>query len=64
MSNLVRLRSALAEGGFSAALISCSTNVFWLTGFTGSFGYVVVTASDAVFLTDSRYTIQAQEQVS
>lgn len=64
MSNLVRLRSALAEGGFTAALISAPTNVFWLTGFTGSFGYVVVTASDAVFLTDSRYTIQAQEQVS
>lgn len=64
MSNLVRLRSALAEGGFAAALISAPTNVFWLTGFTGTFGYVVVTASEAVFLTDSRYTIQAQEQVS
>ncbi len=64
MSNLVRLRSALAEGGFSAALISAPTNLFWLTGFTGSFGYVVVTASVAVFLTDSRYTIQAHEQVS
>jgi Xaa-Pro aminopeptidase len=64
MSNLARLRSALARNGFSAALISSPTNVFWLTGFTGSFGYVVVTAFDAVFLTDSRYTIQAQEQVS
>jgi Xaa-Pro aminopeptidase len=64
MSNLARLRSALANNGFSAALVSSPTNVFWLTGFTGSFGYVVVTAFDAVFLTDSRYTIQAQEQVS
>lgn len=64
MSNLARLRSALAGGGFSAALISCPTNVFWLTGFTGTFGYVVVTADNAVFMTDSRYTIQAHEQVS
>ncbi len=64
MSNLVRLRSALVAAGVTAALISAPTNVFWLTGFTGTFGYVIVTADDVVFLTDSRYTIQAQEQVS
>jgi Xaa-Pro aminopeptidase len=37
--------------------------VQWLTGFTGSFGIAVVTPNDQVFLTDSRYTIQAEEQV-
>lgn len=59
-----RLRKALATADIPAALISSNTNVFWLSGFTGSFGYVVVTPEKAVFITDSRYTIQASEQVS
>jgi Xaa-Pro aminopeptidase len=58
-----RLREAMGEAGFSALLVSDPTNVRWLTGFTGSYARVIVAAEDAVFVTDSRYTIQAQEQV-
>lgn len=47
-----------------AVLISSSTNLFWSVGFTGSFGYVLLTANDARFITDSRYTVQAREQVT
>lgn len=53
----------MAEMDVPALLVSEIGNVQWLTGFTGSFGYVVVTPDDAVFLTDSRYTIQARDEV-
>ncbi len=36
----------------------------WLTGFTGSAGTAVVTLSDAALWTDSRYFIQAEQQLS
>lgn len=63
MSNLHRLREKMAAAGISALLVSDIANVKWLTGFTGSFGYVLVTADQARFITDSRYTLQAQEQI-
>lgn len=36
----------------------------WITGFTGSAGTAVVTATDARLWTDSRYWIQAAEQLA
>lgn len=53
----------MAREGVEAMLVSDPTNVGWLTGFSGSFGRAVVTANDAVFVTDSRYTLQANEEV-
>lgn len=61
---LSRLRSALAAEGVEALLVSDPINVAWLTGFSGTFGRVIVTPTDAVFITDSRYTIQAGEEVN
>ena len=53
----------MTAGNVDAVLISSSVNLFWLTGFTGSFGYVLLTGNEARFITDSRYTVQAKEQV-
>lgn len=61
--NLERLREAMARKGVQALLVSDPTNIGWLTGFTGSFARVLVTQGDARFITDSRYTIQAREEV-
>ena len=36
----------------------------WLTGFTGSAGTAVVTASEAYLWTDSRYWLQAEKQLT
>ncbi|MCG9896058.1 MAG: Xaa-Pro peptidase family protein [Fimbriimonadaceae bacterium] len=60
---LHRLRSALAAADVPALLVNSRANVRWLTGFSGSFGMALVTAEEAVFITDSRYAIQAGEQV-
>lgn len=62
MTNVDRLREALAEKELPAIVISGMPAVYWLTGFTGSFGMAIVTPDGGVFLTDSRYTLQAGEQ--
>ena len=64
MANLARLRHQMDVEGVGALLVSDIDNVQWLTGFTGSSGYVIVTPGDALFITDSRYTIQAGQEVS
>ena len=61
--NLDRLRRLMADKSIAALLVADPTNVGWLTGFTGSFARVIVTPDDALFITDSRYVLQAQEQV-
>ena len=53
----------MAGANLPALLVTEIVNVNWLTGFTGSAGRVLVTAQEALFLTDSRYTLQAGEQV-
>ncbi len=60
---LERVRGKMKDEGVDALLVSDILNVHWLTGFTGSSGYALVTADSAVFITDSRYTIQAGQEI-
>lgn len=62
-TSLDRLRARMAETGVSALLLSDIANVQWLSGFTDSSALAIVTPEHAVFITDSRYTIQAGEEV-
>ncbi|MBV6458732.1 MAG: Aminopeptidase YpdF [Fimbriimonadaceae bacterium] len=64
MSNLVRVREAMEREGIDALLVTDLGMVQWLTGFTGSYGMVALTPSEGVFVSDSRYTIQAGEEVA
>ncbi len=69
------LRALMAERGWDAVVITGSDphsseyqaprwkQVEWLTGFTGEAGDVVVTADHAGLWTDSRYFIQALDQL-
>ncbi|NLY11098.1 MAG: aminopeptidase P family protein [Firmicutes bacterium] len=53
----------LVELGLEAFITSNSANVQYLSGFTGSAGTVVLGANgEAILITDSRYTEQAQSQ--
>lgn len=63
MNNIQRLQARMVEAGCPALLVTHLANVQWLTGFTGSSGFVVLTTEQGVFVTDSRYAIQCQEQV-
>ena len=38
-------------------------NRVWLSGFTGSMGYAVVTHADAGVWTDSRYFLQCEQEL-
>ena len=59
-----RLRATLETAGCDALIVTNLTNVRYLTGFTGSAGLAIVTADDAVLITDGRYETQAVEQVT
>lgn len=61
---LARLRQAMAAGKLEAALITNGHNRRYLTGFTGTSGYVLVTADKSYFLTDFRYMTQAAAETS
>lgn len=49
---------------FDALFITNPANVYFLTGFTGTRGYIVVTKKKAYFLTDARYTENAKSILS
>lgn len=63
MTNLERLRKAMADRGIGALLVSEMNNVRWCSGFSGSFGYVVLSQSAGTFVSDGRYTQQAHAEV-
>ena len=61
-SRLERLRERLREEELDSILISSSENRRYLSGFTGSAGYLLVSQDDAVLATDFRYVEQATSQ--
>ncbi|HEX7056136.1 MAG TPA: Xaa-Pro peptidase family protein [Bacilli bacterium] len=61
-SRLQKLRGEIKRLGLEAVLITNGYNRKYITGFTGTSGYVLVTESRAVLFTDFRYMSQAREQ--
>ena len=59
---LENLREKLDEKGLDAILISTPENRRYISGFTGSAGYLVVSREEAILATDFRYTEQAGGQ--
>ena len=56
------LRLRLQERDLDAIVVSAPANVRYLSGFSGSLGFLVVTAASAEILGDSRYWIQMAEE--
>ena len=56
------LVAQLKEQGLDGVLISAPENRRYLSGFSGSAGFLFITKSGAVLATDSRYTEQATNQ--
>ena len=59
---VTRLRAAMVEAELEACLISVPENRRYLSGFTGSAGYLIIGRDDAVLATDFRYVEQAGKQ--
>lgn len=53
----------MAEAGLDALLVSHLPNIFYLCGFSGSAGSLLLTRDSATLFTDSRYTVQARAEV-
>ena len=58
------LRALLSEQRLDALLVTRPANLRYFSGFTGTDGALLVTAQETIFLTDSRYTMQASEEVT
>ncbi len=57
-----KLCTALAEADVDALLVTNPSNRMYLTGFTGSFGMVLVAGGEVWLFTDFRYMQQAQQE--
>jgi len=57
-----RLRQSLVEKEIDGIFISQPENRYYLSGFDGSSGYLLITSQETVLATDFRYTEQAKAQ--
>lgn len=58
-----RLKSIMKDNGYNAFYTSNITNVRYLSGFTGSSGFLLITDQDDHFFSDGRYTEQSKNEV-
>lgn len=56
-----RLQNLLAEMGFDGCVLKGMDNIFYLTGFRGSEGTLLVTRGDVILLVDFRYITHARD---
>ncbi|MFH0768389.1 MAG: Xaa-Pro peptidase family protein [Chloroflexota bacterium] len=61
-NRLQKLRQKLAEKEIDGIFISQPENRYYLSGFDGSAGYLLITPQDTVLATDFRYTEQAKTE--
>jgi Xaa-Pro aminopeptidase len=57
-----KLQDSLADTGLDALLISRTENRRYLSGFTGSSGWLLISSDRALLATDFRYTEQAKRE--
>ncbi len=58
------LRSRMAERGLSTLLVTHPANWYYLTGFTGESGALILDRSGTTLITDGRFTVQARQETS
>ena len=63
MNNIDRIRQVMPEYKCNAILITNQINRLFATGFSSSFGVLIITEDNAWFITDSRYIEAAQSAV-
>ena len=61
-ARLTKLRKLMSARSIDAMLITNLSNVFYLSGFTGSTAALVVTDDSSYILVDFRYTLQATNE--
>lgn len=64
MNRIKKVREFLKEKSTDGVFISSYENRRYLSGFTGSNGFLILTQQDLVLITDQRYTEQAENQAA
>ncbi len=59
---IARLRTCMRKSELDGLVVSAPSNIFYLSGFRGSSGALLITPDRATLVTDFRYRLQAQEQ--
>ncbi len=62
LKRIEKLREEMLKESLTSFLITSAYNLHYLTGFTGTTGMAVITLDDAYFITDFRYTEQAEKE--
>ncbi len=62
MDRCERVGGILKDRGIDALLVTKDANIRYVSGFTGSESYVVLSEAGRVFITDLRYTEQAADE--
>lgn len=60
-SRIERVQGILSETGLDGCVLKGMDNIFYLTGFRGSDGMLLVTRGDAILIVDFRYITYAKE---
>lgn len=61
-NRLEAVRALLVQWNVEGLLIGSSANRRWVSGFTGSAGWIIITEQKALLATDFRYWVQANQQ--
>jgi len=64
LNRLQKLRPRIAEKSLDALLVSQSENQRYLSGFSGSSGWLLISDKHTFLATDSRYTEQAKKETA
>lgn len=62
MKRLEKIRDFIREKGVDAFFVQSLKNLSYFSGFTGSNGYLLITSTKAVLVTDQRYSEQARQE--
>jgi Xaa-Pro aminopeptidase len=63
MNRIMLIAGSLESRGIDGILISQITNVRYITGFSGSYGCLLISSKEKIFWTDSRYEEHAKQEI-
>ncbi len=61
-SRISYLRDQISKTEIDTLFISNKDNIRYYSGFTGTFAFLLISESKAIIITDSRYTLRAEEE--
>jgi len=64
MKRVLDLRRRLGQTGKYPYLVTDPSDIYYISGFTGSSAFILLTENDNVFITDGRYELQVKSELT